>query len=176
MDIIYIKKMRGYGSMMTQPNKELGELIEQKRQLNRDEYEGKITQEEYRKKLQEIEDKIKLINKDTISVMTGILQKKSEFVEEKTKEITKRKKHVSTKKLGRKISKDSVMNIIIDGLADKQYDSEQKMIKYVKTIKPEMTDDKIKNRIRNTISLIKHKKHERFENFIWNKEEYLLKK
>ena len=154
-----------------------------------DEDKHLITSRQYTKKMLEIDEQIKTLNKETLKQKVSLFNEQSVApIEKNNKKVKSNKKTKNIKQHNTQIvvkqpqpvtiniKHKNISQCILYALQMKELCSEQHVISYVKQCYPKLHINDVIIRTRQMLSKIKNKKSKRFYGYDWINEEYLLKK
>lgn len=156
----------------------LNELAQQKQTLIRL-YDGnEIDRETYTKEMAAIEAEMEMLiaQKSDILIdlcVTNENEKEQQRIQKKEQQESIVKKE--EKKRGTKSHKNSNNNLIIKALMDENIKDIDEVVDQVKKWKPELDSNKVLLQTRTVISMVKHQRGYKWNDYKWDEEQFLLK-
>jgi len=152
-------------------NKRLRQLNLEKHDLIRNFESNRIEKKEFKKKLEEVEEKIKQL----INFIIVNFKEKQDIKKEETKMTEEDKQEIKVKEQKVKKEKtDSYASIVAKVLSMKSIKNVNDAVEKINEIKPGMEKNRIKARISAVIAEVKKQKQTRWQKYTWNQEAFLL--
>ena len=162
--------MMGCGLMKTinELDKQIQNLILKKRDLIIQQDKGEISDKVYEATIKFINLEHSKLNKIKISQLNSKIESRNKPPDIKP---VKQKRDVKTI-IGNNVNVNSYTSLIIKALKHKAVDTEDKVIAVVNEWRPGTHKEKIRNQVKNIISLIKKREQSRFKQYEWNEKTY----